>query len=211
MFVSTGVQRRPPGGFIQPCLPTASDRPRTGPEWVHEIKHDGYRLFAQRQGIGGRLLTRNGYDWSERYPAVLKALMALMVRSCLIDGEVVICDERGVAMFDRLRHGPRAKPDAVLFAFDLLELDGEDLRAMPIERRKRKPEGLLDGAPTGLQLCEHLQGDGVEIFRHACALGCEGTVSKRLGSRYSSGYMWPPRPGPLPERPTERPYTGPSA
>jgi bifunctional non-homologous end joining protein LigD len=176
-----------PGLPIAIAHPTAARQPPTGAGWLHEIKLDGYRLLAQRHGIGGRLLTRNGHDWSERYPAVLKALMALMVRSCLIDGEVVICDERGVAMFDRLRHGPRVKPEAVLFAFDLLELDGEDLRPMPIERRKRKLEGLLDGAPTGLQLCEHLQGDGAEIFRHACALGYEGTVSKRLGSRYSSG------------------------
>jgi ATP-dependent DNA ligase len=99
--------------------------------------------LAQRHGVGGRLLTRNGRDWTDRYPTVLKALMALKIQSCLIDGEVVICDEHGVAEFDRLRHGPRVKPGAVLYAFDLLELDGEDLRAMPIEIRKRKLGGLL--------------------------------------------------------------------
>jgi bifunctional non-homologous end joining protein LigD len=113
--------------------------------------------------------------------------MALNIKSCLIDGEVVICDERGVAVFDRLRHGPRVKPDAVLYAFDLLELDGEDLRSLPIERRKHKLDGLLDGAPAGLHVCEHLHGDGAKIFGHACALGAEGIVSKRLGSRYVSG------------------------
>jgi bifunctional non-homologous end joining protein LigD len=76
-----------------------------------------------------------------------------------------------------LRHGPRVKPDAVLYAFGLLELDGEDLRAMPLEIRKRKLGGLL--ARAGLQLCEHLRGDGAEIFLHACQLGCEGIVRKR--------------------------------
>jgi ATP-dependent DNA ligase len=83
-------------------------------------------------------------DWSDRYPAVLAAVMALKINSWLIDGEVAICDERGVAVFDRLRHGPRVKPEAVLFAFDLLELDGEDLRGTPIEVRKRKLARLVE-------------------------------------------------------------------
>jgi bifunctional non-homologous end joining protein LigD len=98
-----------------------------------------------------------------------------------------VCDERGLAVLDLLRHGPRVKPEAILFAFDLLELDGEDLRSVSIEMRKRKLAHLLDAAGVGLQISEHLHGDGAEIFLHACALGCEGIVSKRLGSRYTSG------------------------
>jgi bifunctional non-homologous end joining protein LigD len=90
-------------------------------------------------------------------------------------------------VFDALRYGDRVKPHAILFAFDLLELDGEDLRERPIEIRKRALARLCDGAPAALQLVEHLHGDGAEIFLHACQLGCEGIVSKRLGSRYSSG------------------------
>jgi bifunctional non-homologous end joining protein LigD len=174
-------------GFVEPALPTSASKPPGGAGWVHEIKFDGYLLFAQRKGVGGRLLTRNGYDWSDRYPAVLKAVMALKINSCLIDGEVAICDESGIAVFDRLRHGPRVKPEAVLFAFDLLELDGEDLRGTPIEVRKRKLARLLSDVGSGLQLCEHLHGDGADIFLHVCQLGCEGIVSKRLGSRYTSG------------------------
>jgi bifunctional non-homologous end joining protein LigD len=105
----------------------------------------------------------------------------------LIDGEVAVTDARGLAVFNALRYGDRIKPDAVLFAFDLLELDGEDLRERPIEIRKRALARLCDGAPSGLQLVEYLDGDGAEIFPRACQLGCEGIVSKRMGSRYSSG------------------------
>ena len=116
-----------PGLPIAIAQPTVARQPPTGAGWLHEIKLDGYRLLAQRHGIGGRLLTRNGHDWSERYPAVLKPLMALMVRSCLIDGEVVICDERGVAVFDRLRHGPRVTPR------------GRAVRVRPARARRRGP------------------------------------------------------------------------
>jgi bifunctional non-homologous end joining protein LigD len=144
-------------------------------------------MMAQRRGVGGRLLTRNGNDWTERYPSVVAAMYALKVKSCLIDGEIAVCDGRGLAVFDLLRHGSQIKSDAVLFAFDLLELDGEDLRPMPIEARKHKLAKLVRNAGTGLHLCEHLHGDGMEIFEHACNLGCEGIVSKRVGSRYVSG------------------------
>jgi bifunctional non-homologous end joining protein LigD len=95
--------------------------------------------------------------------------------------------DSGLAVFDLLRHGSRIKPEAVLFAFDLLELDGEELRSRPIEVRKRQLAQLLRRASPGIQLSEHLHGDGAEIFAHACKLGCEGIVSKRLGSRYTSG------------------------
>jgi len=114
-------------------------------------------------------------------------MRALKVKSGLIDGEITVCNERGLAVFDLLRHGPRIKPEAVLFAFDLLELDGEDLRPMPIEVRKRKLVRLVHNAGAGLQLSQHLHWDGLEMFEHVCKLGCEGIVSKRLGSRYVSG------------------------
>jgi bifunctional non-homologous end joining protein LigD len=73
-------------GFIEPCLPSAAERPPSGPDWVHEIKHDGYRLMARRDSVGIRLLTRNGHDWADRYPAIVEAVNKLKVRSCLIDG-----------------------------------------------------------------------------------------------------------------------------
>ena len=89
--------------FIEPCLPSPADRPPSGANWIHEIKHDGYRLMARRDSVGIRLITRRGNDWSERFPLVVEAVNHLKVRSCLIDGEVVCCDERGLARFDLLR------------------------------------------------------------------------------------------------------------
>jgi ATP-dependent DNA ligase len=97
----------------------------TGSNWIHEIKHDGFRLMARRDPVGIRLITRGGHDWSARYPLVVEAVNHLKVRSCLIDGEVVCCDEKGVAAFQLLRHR-RNEPQACLYAFDLLELDGTD-------------------------------------------------------------------------------------
>jgi bifunctional non-homologous end joining protein LigD len=97
------LQRTVPAGFITPCLPSPAERPPTGPNWIHEIKHDGYRMMARRDGVGVRLLTRNGHDWAPRYPLIIEAVAALPVRSCLIDGEAVCCDDKGVAVFAKLR------------------------------------------------------------------------------------------------------------
>ena len=105
-------------GFIEPCQPIGAAKPPSGAGWLHEIKLDGFRLMAQRRGVGGRLLTRNGNDWTERYPSVVAAMNVLKVQSCLIDGEITVCDEKGLTIFDLLRHGSRIKPEAVLFAFD---------------------------------------------------------------------------------------------
>ena len=126
----------PPSGFIEPCLPSPGEQPPTGPDWVHEIKHDGYRLMARRDSlpVGIRLLTMNGHDWSSRYPLIVQAVNKLKARSCLIDGEAVCCNEHGVSSFDKLRHRSH-DPEVVLIAFDLLELDGNDLRREPLEVR----------------------------------------------------------------------------
>src|SRR3954468_5856298 len=107
--------------FIEPCLPSPADRPPSGSKWIHEIKHDGYRLMARRDSVSMRLITRRGNDWSDRFPLVVEAVNQLKVRSCLIDGEVVCCDERGLARFDVLRRR-RNEADAFLYAFDQLEL-----------------------------------------------------------------------------------------
>ena len=109
--------------FIEPCLPSAADKPPSGSNWIHEIKHDGYRLMARRDPVGIRLVTRRGNDWTTRFPPVLEAVNHLKVRSCLIDGEVVCCDDRGLAVFQALRRRQNeARP--FLFAFDLLGRDG---------------------------------------------------------------------------------------
>jgi bifunctional non-homologous end joining protein LigD len=172
---------------IEPCLPSPGEQPPTGSGWVHEIKHDGYRLMARRDAlsVGIRLLTRNGHDWASRYPLIVRAVNKLKVRSCLIDGEAVCCNEHGVASFNKLRHRSH-DPEVFLVAFDLLELDGQDLRREPLEVRKRTLASLLRASLPGVQRA-HLVHPGDDVFQHACKMGLEGIVSKRLGSRYRSG------------------------
>jgi bifunctional non-homologous end joining protein LigD len=187
-YIPGMLSRVSPSGFIEPCLPSPADKPPSGSDWVHEIKHDGYRLMARGDpiAIGVRLLTRNGHDWAPRYPLIVEAVNALKVRSCLIDGEAVACDGSGVAEFERLRRR-RVGQDVFLYAFDLLELNGNDLRNEPIEVRKATLASLLRAGHPGLQFNQHLTHPGDVVFRHACATGLEGIVSKRLGSRYRSG------------------------
>jgi ATP-dependent DNA ligase len=148
--------------FIEPCLTSPADKPPSGSNWIHEIKHDGFRLMARRDSAGIRLITRGGHDWSQRYPLVVEAVNHLKVRSCLIDGEVVCCDERGLATFQLLRHR-RNEPQALLYAFDLLELNGADLRREPIEVRKATLASILRKSRPGnatrhvTRPCRHAQ------------------------------------------------------
>ncbi len=180
------MRNRTTSGFVEPCLPSPAKRPPAGLGWIHEIKHDGFRVMARRDAAGVRLLTRNGHDFTARFPLAAKAVIALPGRSFLIDGEAIVTDDGGLAIFDlirRARHGG----DAVLCAFDLIELDGEDLRRKPIEDRKAKLARLIRTLRPGIALNEHYTGHGEIVFEHACKLGCEGIVSKRLGSPYRSG------------------------
>jgi bifunctional non-homologous end joining protein LigD len=173
-------------GFIAPCLPTSAHQPPSGDGWLHEIKHDGYRLMVRRDGAGLRLLTRNDFDWTERYTLIADAARAIRGTSFLIDGEAVLSDERGLAIFDLLRKRVFDRA-AYLYAFDLLELNGADLRRVPIEDRQRKLARLIAPAANGILPVENIVGDGDLVYRHAWALGCEGIVSKRRGSPYRSG------------------------
>ena len=143
--------------------------------------------MARRDAAGVRLLTRNGYDFAGRFPLAAAAVAALSARSCLIDGEAIVTDQKGLAVFDLIRAGRQPSAAAVLCAFDLLELDGEDLRREPIETRKSTLKSLLRGKHAGIAFNAHFIADGAIVYRQACALGCEGIVSKRLGSSYRSG------------------------
>jgi bifunctional non-homologous end joining protein LigD len=173
--------------FIAPCLPSRANRPPSGPGWVHEIKHDGFRMMVRRDAAGVRLLTRRGNNWTQRYPLIVGAVDTLRVRSCLIDGEAVACGDDGLPAFDRLRYR-RADASIFLYAFDLIELNGDDLRHDPLEVRKATLASVLSKAGPGLRLNEHLEhDDGEVVFRHACKLGLEGIVSKRKGSPYRAG------------------------
>jgi ATP-dependent DNA ligase len=184
--MSLRERTRPGLGIIEPCLPSPAKAPPSGSGWIHEIKHDGFRIMARRDGAGVRLISRNGHDFTARFPLAAAAVMALPGRSFLLDGEAIVTDDKGLAVFElirRQRHGGAA----VLCAFDLIELDGEDLRRSPIEQRKHKLARLVRGSHPGIVLNEHYEGDGEIVFQHACKLGCEGIVSKRLGSLYRSG------------------------
>ena len=185
--MSLRERTRPELGIIEPCLPSPAKAPPSGPGWLHEIKHDGFRIMARRDGAGVRLITRHGNDFTARFPLVASAVEALPARSCLIDGEAIVCDENGLAVFELIR-GHGSKTSAVLCAFDLLELDGKDLRRRPIEERKGLFAKLLhDSDSDRIVLNKHYEEDGAVVFREACSLGCEGIVSKRLGSIYRRG------------------------
>jgi bifunctional non-homologous end joining protein LigD len=177
---------RPRSPFVAPCIPTRALKPPAGPEWVHEIRHDGYRLQVRRDGGVVRLFTRKGYDWSDRYPAIAVTAMKLRAQSFTLDGEACVCGTDGVAVFDAL-HRRGTVREAMLYAFDLLELDGEDLRGLPLGDRKKRLARLLGKRRIGIVLSEHTDEDGALIFRQACKLGLEGIVSKRLSAPYRSG------------------------
>ena len=181
---------RRPAGFIAPCLPTLARVVPDGPQWVHEIKHDGFRFIVRCDGDRVRAFTRRGHDWTDRVPSIAEAMLRLRVRSVTLDGEAVCCDGRGVTDFDRLRSAMArlGSPDVVLFAFDLLELDGEDLRPHPWDTRRATLAGLLRKVGPGIRLSEHLEGmDGTTVFAHACQMGLEGIVAKRRDRPYRSG------------------------
>jgi bifunctional non-homologous end joining protein LigD len=130
--------------------------------------------------------TRRGHDWSGRYPSIAVTATLLRARSFTIDGEAVVCGPDGVAVFDAL-HRRGTVSEAMLYGFDLLELDGEDLRAHPLGDRKKRLARLLGGRRLGIVLSDHTDEDGATIFRQACRMGLEGIVSKKLTAPYRSG------------------------
>src|SRR5690348_10202243 len=158
--------------FIEPCLPSPADRPPSGPDWIHEIKLDGFRMMVRRDPVRVRLLTRNGHDWTARFPLIAAAAEALRAHSFLIDGEAVACDGDGLPVFDRLRYR-RQDGRVFLYAFDLLEFNGRDMRREPLEARKRSLAVVLRRkAPAGIQFNDHCDDLPADIvFRHACKLG----------------------------------------
>jgi ATP-dependent DNA ligase len=175
-----------PSGFVQPCQPSKVLRPPSGPRWVHEIKHDGYRLMVRRDGSRVRCFTRNGHDWADRFPAIVDAALRIKAASFLIDGEAVIARDDGTSDFRALR-SKRRGVEAVLYAFDLLGHDGDDLRGLPLIERKRRLKKLIGRAKHAIRYNEHLTDDGSTVFAHVCKMGLEGIVSKWTDAPYRSG------------------------
>ena len=176
-----------PSGFIKPCLPSKVSRPPSGSLWVHEIKHDGYRLMVRRDGLRVRCFTSNGNNWADRFPSIVEAAARLEAHSFLIDGEAVIARDDGMSDFRALR-SKRRGPEAVLQAFDLLQHDGADLCDLPLIERKQRLARLL-GRAKRQAICfnEHMADDGPNVFKHVCRMGLEGIVSKRTDAPYRSG------------------------
>ena len=134
---------------LEPCLPSLAKTPPTGPDWIHEIKHDGFRVMARRDGKKVQLISRKGKDLTYRFPLAVQAVAELPVHSCLIDGEAIVCDGKGLAVFQFIRSYRRGNI-ATLCAFDLIEIDGEDLRWRPIEDRKAALKKLLSQSHPGI-------------------------------------------------------------
>ena len=180
------VADRRPSGFVEPCRPSKASAPPSGPEWVHEIKHDGFRLLVWRDGPRVRCFTRGGYDWADRFPAIVEAASRLRAQSFLIDGEVIVCRPDGLSDFDALRYR-RDGYSATLVAFDLIHLQDDDLRDEPLLKRKQRLSKMIGDDGCAIIYNAHLEDDGPAVFDHACRLGLEGIVSKRLNAPYRSG------------------------
>ena len=175
--------------FIKPQLATPVDQPPEGKQWIHEIKHDGFRCQVLLKRGQARVLTRNGHDWSDRYPSIVRAASGLRCRSAIIDGEAIIEDENGASDFEALSTALWSRPDSIILAaFDLMHLDGTDLRQQSLSVRRSILKALIgEDQESPIQFSEEFVGDGAELFRGCADHGLEGIVSKQALAPYRSG------------------------
>ncbi|WP_437291359.1 DNA ligase D [Sorangium sp. So ce406] len=189
-----GARKGPFPDEVEPQLATLVTGPPQGEGWLYEVKFDGYRMIAKLRGGRVTLLTRRGQDWTERFPSVRDDLARLPAREAVLDGEIVIVGRDGVTDFQALQNslsdGNEGREGRLTyFAFDLLYLDGRDLRGCAQVTRKRALQALLAEAPEDgtLRYTEHLEEDGAAVYQHACKLGIEGVIAKRPEAPYRSG------------------------
>lgn len=178
--------------FVEPALAEERDGPPQGKGWLHEIKHDGYRMQARLDGGKVKLLTRTGLDWTKRFPTIAKALAQLPVSSALLDGEIVAQEDSGISTFTALQTDLKSgrRDRLVYFMFDLLYCEGVNLTGVAFADRKAALEEILQAVPGSLPLrySAHMdEGDSRTIFAHACQMGLEGLLSKRADAPYRSG------------------------
>ena len=174
--------------FVEPQLAKLTDRPPPGPGWAHEVKLDGYRAQLRVSGGESRIRTRTGLDWTDRFAAIADDAHALA--DCIIDGEVVALDAKGLPSFGALQAALSEGNSAelVFFAFDLLFDGHEDMRTLPLEQRKSRLESLLKAVGSRrLHFVAHLASNGQSVYESACKMGLEGIVSKQLAAAYRSG------------------------
>jgi bifunctional non-homologous end joining protein LigD len=176
-------------GFVEPCLASLRAKAPEGSDWIHEIKFDGYRTQLHLRDGRVRALTRRGHDWTRKFAPIAKAIEALGAESLIVDGETIVAGPEGVPDFGALHADlARGRTDRLNFyAFDLIYLDGRDLRKLPLIERKEKLRALLEGAPALLQYSDHFETNGADLFKSACAMGLEGVISKLRQAPYRSG------------------------
>jgi bifunctional non-homologous end joining protein LigD len=173
--------------FIKPQLATSVDHPPPRAGWIHEVKHDGYRTILIIERRKARAYTRNGFDWTDRYTGIATAAAKLDCRSAIIDGEVIVQNKHGVSDFDALGSAIRWRPQSlILCAFDLLHLNGKDLRDQPLLERRAKLKELIPSEHPFL-FSEEFTGDAAAFFRACADHQLEGIVSKLASSKYRSG------------------------
>jgi bifunctional non-homologous end joining protein LigD len=192
-FVGRTLKGSKPGkhpGFVKPQLATLSVRPPSGNQYIHEVKFDGYRVQAHLRGGLASLWTRSGLDWTKRFPPIAVGVGSIPATDLILDGEVISADQRGAANFSQLQDDlSKSRYDRMAYyAFDILFLDGFDLRAAPLIDRKRVLAGLLKEARGigPVMLSESFGEDAKIMFERACALGLEGIVSKARNAPYRS-------------------------
>lgn len=174
--------------FVDFQLPTLVVTPPAGESWLQEIKHDGYRTQLIIENGAARALTRRGFDWPARYAPVVEAAARLAVRSAVIDGEMVVFNDKGISDFQMLRSARRWQPERLVFiAFDLIHLNGQDLRSKPLSQRRAALQDIVGDSGGAIQFSESLAGNGSDFFRAADRMGLEGIVSKRADSPYRGG------------------------
>jgi bifunctional non-homologous end joining protein LigD len=186
------LAKKIPPGFIRYLDPNEVERPPSGEAWAHEIKWDGYRAQAHLTEGRGTIYTRNGNDWTARFGPIAPAVELLPARTAIIDGEAVAIDRKGAADFHELRRQLGQAHGKIIYkAFDLLWLDGEDLRPLAWSERKRRLQDLFDKLPPAasdvLNYAEPLHQDGATVYASVCRLGLEGIVSKRIDAPYRAG------------------------
>lgn len=170
-----------------PCLPTRAPKVPSHPDWIHEVKHDGYRLIVSRDDKRVRLFTKNGHDFTGRYPLIGETALRIRTKQFVLDGEAVLLDLQGISDFDGL-HSRQHDDEVQFYAFDILALDGDDLRTLPLHLRKTNLQRLLHRQADGIHLAPFEQGEiGPDLFKAACDMMLEGLVSKRKDSRYRPG------------------------
>ncbi len=175
---------------VAPQLATLVSDPPQGEEWLHELKFDGYRVLCELKDGKVRIITRNGKEWTDLFGPVAEAISALPAKEALLDGEAAVLLPNGTTSFQALQNAlGKGGKNILFFAFDLLHLDGHDLRPVPLLQRKEALTKLLDGQPKEgtIRLSDHVEGSGDAFYKHACDYGLEGIISKRSDLPYHSG------------------------